>query len=115
MGSARRISSASIIGRLTHPTHRWEKTITELEWLVLEWQANEGDVEFGEDDITVNFYLGQGSYDTGTIYCDLAYLPKTSANIVDRREKGILKRFENAKNKFYPWLKIKMLKKQAGT
>jgi hypothetical protein len=52
---------------------------SKLEWLALQKQADEGDTEFGENGLTVNFYLGDKSYETGVIYCDIDYLPGTSA------------------------------------
>lgn len=58
------------------------RTVTELEWQMLEWQAIEGDVEFGENNLMVNFYLGPESNEKGTIYCDLEYLATASAYVV---------------------------------
>lgn len=37
------------------------KNPTRLEWLALEKQANEGNNEFGENGVTVNFYLGDAT------------------------------------------------------
>ena len=83
-----------------------------LEWLALEKQANEGDVEFGEDGVTVNFYLGPDSYRTGEILCDLAYLSGTQARMVQTIEEGIQGRFE-AQRRVDPWARVKIIKKVA--
>ncbi|MBI5016841.1 MAG: hypothetical protein HZB55_15320 [Deltaproteobacteria bacterium] len=85
---------------------------TRLEWLALEKQATEGNNEFGENGVTVNFYLGPDSYRTGEILCDLAYLPSTSAQLVQMIEDGIQKRFE-MKRSVDPWARVKITKKVA--
>ena len=84
---------------------------TRLEWLFLEQQAIEGDTEFGDDGMTVNFYFGPESFRTGEILCDLEYLPGTSAERVQLREDGILKRFGIMYRKENPWARLKIIKK----
>jgi hypothetical protein len=84
---------------------------SKLEWLVLQKQADEGDTEFGENGLTVNFYLGDKSYETGVIYCDIDYLPDTSAELVQKLEESIQRRFQKlARSKLYPWAKVKIIK-----
>jgi hypothetical protein len=85
-------------------------TPTRLEWLVLQKQANEGDIEFGENGATVNFYLGPDSLRTGEILCDLAYLPGTQAETIQAIEDGILARFDVSRG-VYPWASVKIIKK----
>lgn len=86
------------------------KNPTELEWLALERQAAEGDLQFGEDGVTVNFYLGPDSWSEGIIYCDLDYLPGTDAELVQLLEDGIQKRFQMAQRRL-PWAKVKINKR----
>lgn len=88
------------------------KNPTRLEWLVLQWQANEGDTEFGENGVTVNFYLDRDSDRTGEIRCDLDYLPSTEARVVQIIEDGILRRFERQRQ-IDPWARVKIIKKVA--
>src|SRR5437867_10694278 len=78
------------------PSKPWldEYRPTRIEWVALELQATEGDVEFGENDITVNFYLGLKSFPNGVIYCDLAFLPTASASMVQVIQQGIRQRFQ---------------------
>lgn len=83
-----------------------------LEWLALQKQADEGDTEFGENGLTVNFYLGPKSYETGSIYCDIDYLPGTRAEVVQMTEEGIRGRFQKLST-IYPWVKVVVLKKAA--
>lgn len=84
---------------------------SKLEWLALQRQADEGDTEFGENRLTVNFYLGDKSFETGVIYCDIDYLPGTSAELVQKVEEGIRRRFQKlAKSKLYPWAKVEIIK-----
>lgn len=84
---------------------------SKLEWLALQKQADEGDTEFGENGLTVNFYLGDKSYESGVIYCDIDYLPGTSAEIVQKLEESIKRRFQKqARSKLYPWAKVKIIK-----
>ena len=85
---------------------------TLLNWLALQKQANEGETEFGENGLTVNFYLGPASYELGIIYCDIEYLPSTSAKIVQIVEDGSRRRFESPKP-IYPWLRVEIKKKVA--
>lgn len=85
---------------------------TRLEWLVLQKQADEGDNQFGEDGVTVNFYLNSESYRTGEVLCDLVYLPNTQAAMVQTIEDGILKRFE-MRRKVDSWARVKIIKKVA--
>ena len=85
---------------------------SKLEWLALQKQADEGDTEFGENGLTVNFYLGEKSYESGVMYCDIDYLPGTSAELVQNVEEGIRRRFQKlAKSKLYPWAKVEIIKK----
>lgn len=95
--------------------HAWLEPMnpSKLEWLALQKQADEGDTEFGENGLTVNFYLGEKSYESGVIYCDIDYLPGTSAEIVQRVEEGIRARFQRlAKSKSpFPWAKVEITKK----
>ena len=81
-----------------------------VEWLALETQATEGDPEFGDNGVTINFYLGAGSFETGEILCDLAYLPSTRASLVQIIEDGILNRFE-MRRRVDPWARVKVIKK----
>jgi len=84
---------------------------SKLEWLALQRQADEGDTVFGENGLTVNFYLGDKSFETGVIYCDIDYLPSTSAEIVQKLEESIQRRFQKlARSKLYPWAKVKIIK-----
>jgi hypothetical protein len=83
-----------------------------LEWLVLQKQADEGDTEFGDNNVTVHFYLGPDSYRTGEILCDLEYLPNTRAQLVQIIEDSILKRFE-MQHRLNPWARVKIIKKAA--
>jgi hypothetical protein len=68
--------------------------------------------EFGSNGVTVNFYLGPDSVRTGEIFCDLAYLPGTQAQLVQMIEDGILRRFE-AQRRVDPWARVKIIKKVA--
>ena len=85
-------------------------TPTRLEWLALETQANEGVTQFGDNGVTVNFYMGRNSVRTGEIYCDLVYLPKTEARIVQAIEEGIVARFD-LNRRLYPWARLTIIKK----
>jgi hypothetical protein len=78
---------------------------TLLEWVILELQANECDPEFGENELTVAFYVGPKSALEGVIYCQIRYLPNTSAELVQLVERGIRERFEITR-KTYPWAKL---------
>ena len=78
---------------------------TELEWLALQFQANEGDWEYGENGVTVNFYLDGKSRDDGIVHCDLSYLPTAEAQLVQLIEDGIQRRFE-AWRKPLPWARV---------
>jgi hypothetical protein len=86
---------------------------TRLEWLFLELQAVEGDTEFGENGMTVNFYLSPESFRTGEILCDLAYIPGTPAERVQLIEDGILKRFRIMNSKRNPWARVRIIKNAA--
>lgn len=86
------------------------KNPTELEWMALEWQANEGDTEFGENQMTVNFYLGEQSVGSGVIHCDIEYLPDASAELVQFVEEGIQERFKRIQ-KVTPWANVKIKKR----
>lgn len=86
------------------------RNITELEWFVLKRQADEGDTTFGEDGVTVNFYLGPGALTTGTVHCDIDYLPGTPAELVDAIETGIRYRFELRPE---PWVKVEIRRRVA--
>ena len=90
------------------------KNPTRLEWLALQKQANEGDTEFGENGLTVNFYLGPDSATRGLVYCDLEYLPSASAELVQLVEDGIQKRFR-MEQRLSPWATVKIVKKVART
>jgi hypothetical protein len=87
-------------------------TPTRLEWLALQKQAMEGHKDFGENGVTVNFYLAPDSLRTGEILCDLEYLPTTEARLVQTIEDGILERFE-VDRRVYPWARVKIIKKVA--
>lgn len=88
------------------------KNPVELEWLALQKQADEGDTEFGENGVTVNFYIAGDSYETGIIYCDIDYLPGTSAELVQMIEEGTQKRFAVLR-KALPWAKVSIRKQPA--
>lgn|GEM_PF-4721488 len=92
--------------------HPWllPATPTLLEWAVLELQANEGDVEYGEDKLTITYYLGPKSVEEGIIYCQILYLPSARAEIVQLVEKGIRERFEYTK-KMYTWARLEIVTK----
>ncbi len=92
------------------PTWLEPQNPNRLEWLALQKQAEEGDTEFGENNATVHFYLGPDSYQTGEILCDLAYLPNTRAEQVQKIEDGILKRFE-IQRRINPWARVRIIKK----
>lgn len=81
---------------------------TLIEWTAIQWQADWGEPEFGENGVTVNFFLGPRSASLGIIYCDLAYLPSTSAELVDIIEKGI-KRRVGVTRKLIPWAKVEII------
>src|SRR3989442_426525 len=87
-------------------------TPSELEWLTLSKQATEGDTEFGSNGMTVNFYLRPESMSAGTVYCDLAYLPEVSAEVVQLVEEGIRNRFRITRQTL-PWAKVQILPKVA--
>ena len=114
------IATALLIGVLVHALGQttatrqspWLESYTPtlLEWFVLQKQADEGDQEFGENGVTVHFYLAPDSLRTGEILCDLAYLPATKAHLVQQIEDGILERFE-VDRRAYPWARVKIIKK----
>jgi hypothetical protein len=83
---------------------------TRIEWLALQKQATEGQTNFGDNGVTINFYLGPESMRTGEILCDLAYLPGTRAELVQMIEDGIQGRFETARQR-YPWARVRIIKK----
>ena len=89
------------------------KVPTRLEWLFIELQAIEGDEEFGDDGMTVSFYLSSESFRTGEILCDLAYISGTPAERVQLREDGILQRFRIMNSKVNPWARVRIIKKAA--
>jgi hypothetical protein len=111
---------ATAIGALLQPVGQaavsnqtpWleQRNPTHLEWLALEKQATEGDNEFGDNGITVNFYLSADSIRTGEVQCDLAYLSSTPAIRVQIIEDGILKRFETER-RVNPWARVKIRKR----
>ncbi len=79
-----------------------------IEWFALELQASEGDEEYGENYVTIAFYLGPKSFTDGIIYCDISYLPNARAELVQMIESGIRKRFNLSKNKLYPWANLEI-------
>jgi len=91
--------------------HPWLEPMnpSKLEWLALQKQADEGDTEFGENGLTVNFYLGPKSMETGVVYCDIDYLPSTRAELVQKVEEGIRRRFQK-QTRIYPWAKVEIIK-----
>lgn len=101
------------VGQRASNSHPWLQPAnpTQLEWLVLEKQATEGSTVF-VDGMSVNFYVGPESMQTGVIYCDIDYARDVSAARVQLVEESIQRRFEKER-KMYPWAHVKIIKNPA--
>jgi hypothetical protein len=85
---------------------------TQLEWLALEKQATEGQNDFGDNGMTINFYVAPESNQTGVIFCDIAYTPQVTAAVLQLTEDSIRHRFD-AERAQYPWAHVKIITKAA--
>jgi hypothetical protein len=96
------------------PTKPWlaTKRVSELEWLTMHQQATYGDTDFGENGMEVHYILGPGSADTGSVYCDVFYLPSVAAESIDLLESSIRARFE-IERKTRPWASVKIVREVA--
>jgi hypothetical protein len=103
------------LGQTGAPKRPWMEPYTPnlIEWLALETQALEGDTEFGENGMTIHFYVSPEAFRTGAIACDIMYVAGTPAEHVQRIEDGILERFKARRN-VYPWARVKIVKKVAS-
>lgn len=109
-------SSAPAVAKPGHGTKPWLEAYspTKIEWAAIEIQAAEADTEFGEDGVTVYFYLGPQAYSEGVISCDIDYLSGTPKVLVEKRELGIRKRFERRRSvPGWEWLRLEMNVREA--
>jgi hypothetical protein len=85
---------------------------TQVEWLALEKQATDGQNNFGEDGMTINFYVAPESLRTGVILCDISYTPQVSAAFLQLKEDSIRRGFEKVHTQ-YPWAQVKITAKRS--
>lgn len=100
---------ASAIGQRSDMSYPWLQPArpTQVEWLAIEKQATEGQNSFGEDGMTINFYVGPESLRTGVILCDISYTPQVKAQMLQMREDSIRNGFEKERAT-YPWAQVKI-------
>ena len=98
------------------PEQPWRQPYvpSRLEWEVVQSQIAEGDPEFGDDGMTVHYFLDATAYQTGTISCDLAFLGTTPARFLKLKEDGIRARFRRrAAVPGSEWMKLDLRIKEA--
>lgn len=102
----------SAIGQRSDIRYPWLQPAqpTQVEWLAIEKQATEGQNNFGEDGMTINFYVGPESFRTGIILCDISYTPQVTAQTLQLRENSIRHGFEKERAT-YPWAQVKITAK----
>jgi len=82
-------------------------TPTQLEWLVVERQADEGINDWAKSGMTINYSLAADSAKTGVIECNIVYARDVPAAVLQLTEDGIEQRF-SALRKIYPWARVKI-------
>ena len=104
----------SAIGQRSDVRYPWLQPAqpTQVEWLAIQEQGAYGRNNFGEDGMTISFYVGPESFQTGVILCDISFTPQVKARVLELTEDSIRQSFEKERST-YPWAKVKITMKAA--
>lgn len=108
------VAVTSAVGQHSGNHYPWLQPAqpTQVEWLAIEKQATEGQNNFGEDGMTINFYVGPESFRTGVILCEISYTPQVKAAMLQLKEDSIRHGFDKERTT-YPWAMVEITTKAA--